>query len=735
MIRAALLLAIAATALAQTNPPKPQATLPPASGSTTAAPPAQTSPAKPAVTPRKPAVSAILPNYNELKYPELKPIASPAIEDVTLPNGMRLLLLENHELPLVSGTLLVRTGGAFDPPEKIGLAALTAQVLLESGTTTKPGVELVRRFQGLGAEIDDSVTENMLSISFLGLKANTDQVLDALKDGMTASEFPQERIEFSKTRLRYTIAHRNDDGAAILRREFAATVFGKGSPYGAQVEYADVDRINRGDLVSFYRRYFFPKNVTLALEGDFDPAAIKERVAALFGDWKSEQAPVAEFPAVGITGAPGKFLAVKKDASHSYFAVGQAAGDYLDKDYPALEVMARILGNGPQSRLYLLLHGSVDGLAASWAPAFGHPGLFKVTGTVVNPFLTTKVLQTVYDELTKMRTEQVSEQELKAAKASVLNSLVFAYDSQLSILPRLAEYQYFGFPGDYTQQHQKALEGVTRADVLRVARERLDPAKMTTVVVANPTSFEEPLESLGGSAASVIDLTIPPRKVEAALGDAASLSRGKQLLVRAQQAMGGAEKLAATADYVEEMVYQFDVSAGGAQSIMTERWIAPGYVRQDNTTAAGKLSVYCDGKAGWIASEQASSALAGVQLKQVQSDLFRTLFQLLLSDRMPARKVIAIDDQTVEISDDGGQIVKLVFDAATGLVKNVLYDAVTQAGAVSVLETDMDYRDVSGMEVPYKIAITVSGKKFQDLTIKSMKINTGLKIQYLEKRP
>lgn len=712
MMRTAALLAMAAaTALAQTPPPKT------------------------AAAPRKPAASASLPNYTELKYPELKPIATPAVESVTLPNGMRLLLLENHELPLVNGTVLVRTGSAFDPPEKIGLAALTGQVMLEGGTTNKPGDALVRRFQDLGAELDGSVRENMLSISFLGLKQNADAVLDALKDGLTRPEFPQDRIDLVKTRLRNNIAHRNDDGAAILHREFVSTIFGKNSPYGAQVEYVNLDRINRGDLAGFYRRYFFPRNVMLSIEGDFDAARMKGRIEALFDDWKSEQPAVPAFPEVANAVAPGRFLAVKKNVAQSFFAVGQVGGDYLDKDCPALQVMAGILGGGPQTRLNQRLHGTVDGLAVTWAPGFGHPGLFRVSGTIGNPFLTTRVLQTVSEELDKIRAEQVSEQELKAAKSAVLNSLVFAYDNQFSILPRLTEYQYFNFPGDYTQQYQRALEGVTRADVLRVARERLDPAKMTTIVVGNPTAFETPLESLGGTAVSTIDLTIPEPKPEAAAGDAASQRRGQQLLARAQQAMGGADKIAEVTDYVQEIAYQFDVSAGGAQASVTERWIAPSYLRQDNSMVSGKLSVYCDGKTGWISSGQNSGALIGLQLKQVQSDLFRTLFPLMLSDRTPARKVNALDDETVEISDGAGQIAKVVFDSATGLIKEILYDAPTANGTVPVLETYSDYRDVSGLKIPHKVAITLSGKKYQDLTIKSTQINAGLKIQDLEKRP
>ena len=700
MIRSLLILAAAACALAQAPPKAP----------------------------------AAAPGYRDLKFPELRPVAAPAIQSATLPNGMQLLLLEDHELPLISGTVLVRTGSAFDPPEKVGLASLAVKVMLEGGTAAKPEEALVRQFQDFGAELTAEAAPNLLSISFSALRDNDSAVMIALKDGLTAPEFPQDRIDRVKARLRNTIAHRNDGGAAILQREFLETVFGKHSPYGAQMEYVNLDRINRGDLVSFHQRYFFPKNITVAVAGDFDSAVMKERLGVLFGDWKTDPPPPGAFPDAGHGIAPGKFFAVKKDTNHAYFAVGGTGP--LDPDNAALEILAAILGGGPDGRLNRLLRGGyVDGLTASWTPGLGLPGLFEISGTIANQFHTSKVLRIVYDELKKIRTEEVSEQELRAAKATALNRLIFAFDNPLALLRRLAEYRYFHIPDDYPAQFQKALEAVSRADVLRVAREKMDPDKLTTVVVGNPTAFEAPLESLGGAPVNIIDLTIPPPKPEASTGDAASQSRARQLLTRAQQAEGGAARLAGVIDYVQEIAYQFDVSAGGAKAEMTERWMAPSYVRQDTSSSSGKISVYCDGKIGWIVSGNASGALLGVQLQQVQSNLFRTMFPLLMSDRDPGRKLNAIDDQTVEISDAAGNIVKIVFDAATGLPKNELYDAPIAGGSASVIETYSDYRDVNGLKIPFQVAIDLGGKRFQDLTIKSMQINTGLKAADLDKRP
>jgi hypothetical protein len=115
--------------------------------------------------------------------------------------------------------------------------------------------------------------------------------------------------------------------------------------------------------------------------------------------------------------------------------------------------------------------------------------------------------------------------------------------------------------------------------------------------------------------------------------------------------------------------------------------------------------------------------------------MFRVLFPLLLSDRVATRKVNALDGNTVEISDGGGEIAKLVFDSATGLLQNVLYDAVTATGQMSVIDTYSDFRDVGGLKLPFQVGIVLSGQKYQDVTIKNLQTNTGLKIQDLERRP
>jgi hypothetical protein len=312
-----------------------------------------------------------------------------------------------------------------------------------------------------------------------------------------------------------------------------------------------------------------------------------------------------------------------------------------------------------------------------------------------------------------------------------LNSLVFAFDTKSKTLRRLLIYEYFHYPVDFIQQYQKAIEGVTRADVLRVAKEHLDPASFTIVAVGNPQDFGQPLEALGNPV-SPIDLTIAQPKLEAAKADEAGIARGKQLLARAQQAAGGADKLAAVKDYTQTAEFHL---ANGLNVKEVDRWMSPNYFRQETNVPAGRLAAFYDGKTGHISTPQGAGLLAGPQLKQVQGDLFRVPFRMLLSDRDPGRVVNAIDDNTVEISDSNtGDIVQVAFDPQTGLVSHVRYQTITVSGPpIPVEETWSDFRDIAGVKIPHKITILQGGQKFADVMVTEYTINSGLKLPDLEK--
>jgi zinc protease len=680
--------------------------------------------------------AAPVPSWKDLVYPPLHAVAIPNVETAVLPNGMRVYLLEDHELPMVHGAARIRTGNLFDPPQKIGLAEMTGMVLRTGGTRSKTGEQLDQELEDIAASVESSIDETFGSVSFSCLKENSAAVLAVFHDLLTAPEFRQDKLDLARTEMSGLIARRNDEPRSIAEREFADIVYGENTPYGWEEEYDTINRITRADLVDFYRRYFFPANTALAVWGDFSAPEMKARLEKLFADWTVAQPPVPPFPPVAAKPAAGTYLANKPEVTQTFFSIGQLGGELKDKDYPALDIMADILGGGFQSRLFRKVRtemGNAYEIEADWDANYDHPGLFFIAGSTKS-VSTVETLQAILQEVERIRSAEVTEEELKTAKDAALNSLVFAFDTKAKTLGRMLNYEYYGYPRDFIQQYQRAIEAVTRADVLRVARQYLAPADFTVVAVGNPEQFGQPLSKLGRPV-TAIDLTIPEPKKEAAKADAASVAKGRDLLERMQRAAGGSGKLAAVKDFTVTMNNRFDPAAARLDGPETDRWIAPGHLRQDSEESNGPVSVYCDGKIGWVSTVRGTGPLRGAILQEMRDEVFHVYVSLLLAGSAGDAAVVALDDRTVEISQ-GDRIARLVMDPATGLLRQLLYDSPQPDGPALPMEEEYsDFREVNGIRVPFHVTYHRGGKYLAESTVSRFEINTGLQLEDLERHP
>ena len=303
---------------------------------------------------------------------------------------------------------------------------------------------------------------------------------------------------------------------------------------------------------------------------------MKGQIEKLFADWTVQQPPVPEFAKVKNAPSPGVFLAETKDVAQAFFTVGHLGGLRNDKDCAALEILARILGGGPQSRIAEHLRtklGIPNDISATWNAGYGNPGLFEISGSTKS-VSTVATLKAILEEIDRIRSAEVTEDEWRNARDAAVNNLVFTHDSRAKLFARQMMLDYYGYPKDFLPQYQKALQAVTRADVLRAAKQYLNPANLTVVVAANPAMFGESLEKLG--AVTKLDLTIPEAKPEVIESTDASLAEGRQILLKAQAAAGGAEKLAAVKDYTMLAEYLIDPSVakiGGGKIVQTDKWV------------------------------------------------------------------------------------------------------------------------------------------------------------------
>jgi zinc protease len=462
----------------------------------------------------RPAIASTPKHFDELTYKPLPELKLPPYEQFKLKNGMTVFLMEDHELPLVSGNLMVRTGSRNEPGDRTGLASITGNVLRSGGTVKTPANPLNELLEQKAASIESGISVNAGTVSFSSLTEDLPQVFDLFTEVVQNPALPQEKIDLTKFQVRGGIARRNDQANGILGREFRKLIYGATSPYARTVEYTTIDRITQSDIQNFYQSQFQPENFLLGIIGDINPAEMKKTIEAKFGRFvsKSPSTKPAQPATIQQAQTSGIFFANKPELTQSSIQIGHLGGKVNDRDYPALSVMNDIL-NGFGGRLFNEVR-SRQGLAysvyAAWSPQFDYPGTF-VAGGDTKSESTVPFIRSVVKEIDRIRTEPVSNEELQRAKDSVINSFVFNFDDPAKVLSRVMRYEYFGYPKDYLFQYQKAVVATTVQDIQQAAQRNLKPSQLVTMVVGNDKAIVPALATLNQTVKAV-DITIPGLK-------------------------------------------------------------------------------------------------------------------------------------------------------------------------------------------------------------------------------
>ncbi|MBM3761622.1 MAG: insulinase family protein [Acidobacteria bacterium] len=673
---------------------------------------------------QKPAV----PVYQTLKYPPLKQVQLPKIEQFTLPNGMKVMILENHELPLASGSMRIRTGALLEPAEKAGLASIFGAVLRSGGTKQRSGDALNTKLESMAASIEAGVGDNSGTVGFNCLKENLDEVLELLKEVVTEPAFSQDRLDLTLTQFRSGISRRNDDPGSILNREFQNLIYGKNTPFGEREEYSTIANVKREDLVAFHDRYYFPANITLSVSGDIDTATVKAKLEKLFGSWTTIRPAAPSFPNVTKQKAAGVYVADKADSEQTFFTIGHLGGKLSDKDYAALTVMSNILGGAGSfsSRLMQSIRSDkslVYGISSNWSANFLHEGTFTISGSTAAAN-TEKAISESLKEVKRMREELVGPTELAAAKQRVENTFVFSFASPVQTLNRLMNYQYFGYPEDFINRYKDAVSKVTPQDILRVAKEYIKPEEFTIVAVGQTEKFADSLKPLGE--VKKLDITIPQPKAEAAKSDASTLAAGKAALDRIAAAVGGKAKIAGVNDYVQAISSELNMGGNKVNVKQTNSWLKPMVFRQVNELPFGKIIAFFDGEKGFLKAPQGEQPLVEPFAAQVRGQLQRDYFALLQSNEVVGRSVNLVKEGELELKDASGTSLRFFYDPATMMPAKLAF----VEGGINAEIAYGDFKEVSGIKLPMQLKISQNGQ-VSTQTITEWKLNTGLTIAVL----
>lgn len=446
---------------------------------------------------------------SQIKVPTLPAFHPQQPKRIQLSNGMVVFLQEDHELPLVGGTMRIRGGSIEEPAQKVGLTDIYGSVWRTGGTKARTGDQLDDFLEARAAKLETTANDDSTIITFNCLKGDFDDVFSAFRELLQEPAFREDKIDLVKRQLFGVISRRNDEIDDIAGREAGKLAYGKDNPYTRVAEYATVAAVTREDLVNWHEKYVHPANIIFGVYGDFDSATMEQLIRKTFESWPSgsrAQETKIEF----TPPKPGIYFIAKEDVDQSSVQMVGLGIQRNNPDYYPVTVMNEVLSGGFASRLVSNLRSKL-GLAYSVGGGVGsawdHPGMQEFS--MATKSATTKdAIEGLKRELNDLIVHPPTPAEMKRAKDAILNSFVFNFDSKQKVLAEKMRYEFYGYPLDFLERYRAEIEKVNVEDVNRVAKKYLHPDQLPTLVVGNSGEIGNQLTSLG--AVIPVDITIPP---------------------------------------------------------------------------------------------------------------------------------------------------------------------------------------------------------------------------------
>jgi zinc protease len=446
------------------------------------------------------------------KAPELK---VPKWTKTTLSNGADLIVSEKHDLPLVSFSILF-SGGAdqYETADKRGLASITSSMLAE-GTTTRDGEALSNALQLLGTSVNAGIGSESGSIGFVSMTGKFAPTLDILADMMLHSTFPAPALERIRAQRLVALASARAQPGAIARRVFPKVVYGTAHPFGQMTTEETYKAISRDDVVAFAKSYFKPGRAAIVVVGDITPVAAKAAVEKALAKWPAGGSrPAFAYPTLPPKPPTTIYLVDKPGAAQSTFAIGNAGPPRSTPDYYAIEVMNTLLGGMFQSRLNANIReekGLSYGVSSGFAFGRG-PGPFRAGGDIISAKSDVALIEFMKELRGIQGSRPITDEEIETSKASLVQSLPGMFDSVTSIGSAIGQLWLQGLPDDYYQQYGAKTGAVTKADMVRVAKQYIDLDHLAIVIVGDRATIEGPLKATGIAPIVVLDIEGNPLK-------------------------------------------------------------------------------------------------------------------------------------------------------------------------------------------------------------------------------
>jgi zinc protease len=439
--------------------------------------------------------------------PELK---LPPMERITLSNGLKVVLAQRHELPMVNFRLLVDSGYAADPAGLPGTAKL-AMNMLDEGTKSRNALEISDQLDRLGAALGAGANLDQCQVSVSALKSKLDPTLELFADVVLNPSFPAADFAREQKQLLAAIQREKSQPASIAMRVLPGLIYGKDHPYGNPLTGSgtetSVSKITREGLAQFHQTWFKPNNATLIVAGDTTLAELKPKLEQLFAGWKTGEAPRRAISQVEQRPGRSVYLIDRPGALQSVIIAGHVAPPKSNPNEIAIETMNNVLGGAFVSRLNMNLREDKH-----WA--YG-ASTFLVDAKGQRPFMAFAPVQTdkTKESMVEMdkelreiiRQRPVSGEELGFAQDNQTLTLPGSRETLNSLVNSMAEITRFGLADDYFQTYSGKVRALKREDLSAAAEQVLRPDHTIWVVVGDRAKIEQGIRDLKFADVQILD--------------------------------------------------------------------------------------------------------------------------------------------------------------------------------------------------------------------------------------
>jgi zinc protease len=653
--------------------------------------------------------------WQQIPIPPLHAFHPQEPKRIVLSNGMVIFLQEDHELPFINGSLRIRGGSREEPAAKTGLVDLYGEVWRTGGTKAQTGDQMDDFLESRAAKVEASGGGDSTTLGWSCLKGDFDAVFKLAVELLREPEFRPDKLDLAQKEAFDEISRRNDNPGQIAARESIKLAYGANSPYARSIEYKTIAAVTREDLITWHKQHVYPNNIILGVTGDFDSATMEATLRKAFESWPKGPAAPKENLAIDPA-KPGYYLVAKDDVNQSNIRMVELGTDRRNPDYYAIEVFNEAFGGGFSSRLFQDIRtkrGLAYAVGGGIGTAFDHPGVVRLVMSTKSQS-TAESIQALYENIDELKTKPITDEEIKRAKDSILNSFIFNFDTPEKVLRERMAYEFYGYPPDFLEKYRAGVEKVTAADVNRIPGKYLHKDKLAVLVVGNDKDFDKPLSSLGP--VTNVDITIPPPPDEAngesadaspapapaAMLPTASNAEGKALARKAAAAMASADKLKSIhglhAKLQQEGQPPIDVTI-----------LYPDHMQVAIEAPGGPMSMVATPKAAFMAAQGQVRDLPESRKKESLEQIKRDLVFIAQHEDDPSfffaaggrEKIGDVEASIVDINAQGTAM-RWYIDPKSGRILRETYPAMGQSGPVQG-QTDLaDWKNFDGVTLPAK---------------------------------